>query len=279
VTETIFSAGLLGLSIAGNIIYSGKTGPETQTFGISSAFFGSLLGYNLLKLYKINTLYKREVEDITAVTVESFRRETARDLFSTGMELLGNENYDDALTKFSFVVNVFSDSEYAAISVYEMGYCYYMKENYSKALEYFRKFVYDYPIYELFNYGVYYLLDIALNNGQNEQALVDYNNLRPVYIEDESGALYIEFYRILTWIFSVTGETHDYLLSDLLDELNYYLDNMKESVSYPEIYLRKGRLLYEYLDRDEGERILNDIKEQYNYDKNLMREVDIILNG
>ena len=51
------------------------------------------------------------------------------------------------------------------------------------------------------------------------------------------------------------------------------------SVSYPEIYLRKGRLLYEYLDRDEGKRILNDIKEKYSYDKNLMREVDIILNG
>ena len=89
------------------------------------------------------------------------------------------------------MVNVFSDSEYAAISVYEMGYCYYMKENYAKALEYFRKFVYDYPIYELFNYGVYYLLEIALNNGKNEQALVDNNKLRPVYIEDESGALYI----------------------------------------------------------------------------------------
>ena len=278
-TESIFTAGLFGLSIAGSIIYSGRTGPEAQVLGISSAFFGGLLGYNLLKLYKINTIYNKEVNDITAINVESFRRETARDLFSRGMELLGNENYDEALTKFSFVVNVFSDSEYAAISVYEMGYCYYMKENYAKALEYFRKFVYDYPIYEFFNYGVYYLFEIALNYGQIEQVLIDYNNLRPVYIEDESGSLYIEFYRILSGIFTETGETHEYILSDLLDELNYYLDNMKDSVTYPEIYLRKGRLLYEYLDRDEGQRILNDIKEQYNYDKNLMREVDIILNG
>ena len=185
-------------------------------------FFGGLLWYNLLKLSKLNTIYKKEVDDITAVNVELFRRETARELFSTGMEMLGNENYDEALTKFSFVVNVFSDSEYAAISVYEIGYCYYMKEDYDKALEYFRIFVYDYPIYELFNYGVYYLLEIAMNNGKYEQALVDYNNLRPVHIEDESGALFIEFDRILTWIFRETGETHDYLLTDLLDGLRWY---------------------------------------------------------
>jgi tetratricopeptide (TPR) repeat protein len=280
-TETLFTAGFMALSFAGTVIYSVQDhpGPQAPILGLSTAVFGGLFGYNLLKLSKINTIFKTEVDDIKAINVETFRRETARDLFSTGMEMLGNENYDEALTKFSFVVNVFSDSEYAAISMYEMGYCYYMKENYAKATEYFRRFVYEYPIYELFNYGVYYLLDIALSSGQFEHAVVDYNKLRPVYLEDESGSLQIEFYRILTELFSQTGETHDYILSDLLTELDFYLENMKDSTAYPDIYMRKGRLLFEHLQRDEGERILNDIKEKYNYDKNLMREVDIILHG
>jgi tetratricopeptide (TPR) repeat protein len=280
-TETLFTAGIMGLSAAGAIIYSrrGSHEPQTYVLGISSAVFGGLFGYNLLKLSKINTIHRKEVEGLEAINVETFRRETARDLFSTGMEMLGNENYDEALTKFSFVVNVFSDSEYAAISMYEIGYCYYMKENYDKATEYFRRFVYEYPIYELFNYGAYYLLDIALESGQFERALADYNNLRPIYLEDETGSLQIEFYRVLTGLYDKTGSSHDYILSDLLAELDYFLENMKDSSAYPDIYLRKGKLLFEHLQRDEGERILNDIKEKYNFDKNLTREADIILNG
>ena len=278
--ETFFTAGLLGLSVTGSVIYKdNERDVESRVLGISSALFGSLLGYNLLKLYKINLSHKMAISSVTAIEVESFRTESARDLFSSGMALIGREKWDEAITKFSFVLNLFPDSEVTAISVYEIGYCYYQLRNYPKAIEYFKKFVYDYPIHELFVYSVFYLIDLELNSGLAFQAMQDYSALKRIYLEDESGALYKKYYRLFTGLYNETGGTNSFMLEDFLDELNYFLSNNDDSSAYPEIFLMKGRLLYEYLDREEGLSILKDIRKNYSYDKKLIMELESILNG
>lgn len=278
--ETIFTAGLLSLSVTGSVIYqNNERDAEARALGISSACFGGLLGYNLLKLSKINLSHKASISNITAVEVESFRTESARDLFASGMELIGREKWHEAITKFSFVLNIFPDSGVTAISVYEIGYCYYRLGNYPKAIEYFKKFAYDYPVYELFVYGVFYLIDLELNSGRADLAMQDYSALKPIYLEDESGSLHKEYYRLLTGLYKETGGTNSFILKDFLKDLNYFLINNSDSSAYPEIYLMQGRLLYEYLDREEGLRILDDIKQKYSYDKNLIMELESILNG
>ncbi len=278
--ETLFSAGFFGLSLAGmmyNQKEESKLAPDPMRF--TSLIFGGLLGYNLLKLYKRNTGIKKNLANITAIEVERFRADSSRHYFTDGMELIGREQWDEALLKFNFLINFFPDSGYTPISVYEIGYCYYQMGSYQKAIEYFRRFVYDYPIYELFYYGVYNLIDLELSQGEAYRALADYNALKPVYLEDESGELYKDYYRILVTLYQETGESEKSILTKLYNELDSFLENNRDSSSYPDIYLLKGKLLYNYLDREEGLRILNDIKEKYNYDQSIISELESTLNG
>jgi len=277
--ETFFSAGLLLFSFAGMKHYQ-SIGNEkaADSLEFSTFIFGGLLGYNLLRYFKLHNAAREQLGQMTAIEVERFRADSARSYFTSGMELVGREQWNDALLKFNFVANVFPDSEYTSISVYEIGYCYYKLEDYQKSSQYFEMSVYDFPLYEIFPYSVYYLLDSELSTGEPYQASTDYHNLRPIYLEDPSGELQKEYYRVFTDIYSQTGESDSSILTDLHNELDNFLNRYTDSSSYPDIYLLKGKLLYKYLDREEGIRILNDIKTRYNYDKNIMNELDSILN-
>ena len=107
ITETLLSSGLLGLSLAGTVYYTEKDNETLyRPLKVSSLIFGGLLGYNLLKLYKINTEIKKNLTNMTVIEVEKFRADSARHYFSSGMEMIGQEEYNDALLKFNFVVNV-----------------------------------------------------------------------------------------------------------------------------------------------------------------------------
>ncbi len=280
ITETLLASGLFGFSLAGTMYYTEKDNETVyRPLRVSTLIFGGLLGYNLLKLFKINTEIKKNLANMTVIEVERFRADSARHYFSSGMEMIGKEEWNDALLKFNFVVNVFPDSGYTPISIYEIGYCYYQMGDIPKATEYFRRFVFDYPIYELFPYGVFYLLDLELASGDVNQALKDFNVLKPIHLDDASGELHKDYFRILETIYKRTEEPDQSIFLALNDEFTYFLEKNKNSSSYPEIYLLYGKLLYNYLDREEGIRILNDVREMYNYDQDLMKELDSIVNA
>jgi len=279
VTETIFSGALFGGSIAGIALYSSTNDTmNAHAFGLTSVVFGALLGYNLLKLSKLSMGIGKEKASMSAIEIREYTGTDDRNTFMEGMEHIGKEQWDEALKKFILVVNLYEDSHFVPISYYEAGYCYFKMGNYPKALQYMRDFVYEYPIYELFPYGVNYLLDIRLRLGRPEDALEDYNRLRPLAIDDESGNLYEEYYENLVTLFRETGEEDRYILEDLLGELDRYLESFPDSASYPVILLMKGKLLYEWLDRQKGLLVFEEIGSRFSYDKKITREMESIVN-
>jgi outer membrane protein assembly factor BamD (BamD/ComL family) len=195
------------------------------------------------------------------------------------MEFVGRESWEEALVNFLRVANLFPDSQAVPISVYEAGYCYYKLENREKAVEYFRRFVYTCPIYELFPYGVYHLLDLEIARGNAPKALEDYGALRPVRLEDSSGVLHKDYARVLEALHRQTGGGKPDILRDLIAELDAYGARYPGSAAAPEIALLKGRLTYTYLDKTEGARMLNELRQRYRSEKNITGEVEKILHG
>jgi tetratricopeptide (TPR) repeat protein len=278
--ETAFSGGLAGLSLAGNLYYDNKgQGDEARALGISTVIFGSILAYNLLKLAKINTNYRKAVKKLGTIEVESLDKKGPQDYFSSGMEFVGRESWEEALLNFLRVANLFPDSQAVPISVYEAGLCYSKLENREKAVEYFRRFVYTCPIHELFPYGVYHLLDLEIAMGNAAKALEDYEALRPVRLEDSSGVLHKDFARALEALHKASGERKPDILRDLTAELDAFGAQYPGSAAAPGIALLKGRLIYVYLDKTEGARILNEVRQRYRGEKNITGEVEKILHG
>jgi len=288
--ETYFSAAFLVASLAGRM-YFDKRGDEkiADSLDFSSLIFMGLLGYNLLKSAKLSSAARTQLEQMTAIEVETYRADSERNNFSNGMELVGREQWNDALLKFNFVYNMFPDSEYSPLCVYEIGYCHYMMEDYEKAAQYFRLSVFEYPIFELFPYAVYYFLDSLLKRAKGPQvgqdqktetaslALSEYEALRPVHVEDSSGELQKDYYDVLTGLYEQSGKEGRILLTDLEYILNEFIEKNSDASAFPDIYLLKGKLLYTYLDRGEGIRVLNEVKTRYNYDKNIMKEIESIM--
>jgi TolA-binding protein len=278
--ETYFSAGMLLFSFAGRFYFEEKGNADmADSLEFSSLIFAGLLGYNLLKTAKLNSAAKEQLDQMTAIEVETFRADSARNYFEDGMELVGRENWKEALLKFNFLVNMFPDSEYTPIGIYEIGYCHYRTGEYEKASQNFRQSVYDYPLFELFGYALYYLLDSALKAGAVEEALADYEALRQLYVEDTSGELQKNYYDALINLYIKSGKKQDLLLADMSEILDSFLEKVTDASLYPDVYLLKGKLFYEHIDREEGIRILNDIKKRYNYDRNIMRELESILKN
>ncbi|UCB46853.1 MAG: PEGA domain-containing protein [Spirochaetota bacterium] len=279
VTETIFSAALVGASILGMIHFSNINEPvNAHALGVTSLVFGGIFGYNILKLSKLSMGSREDKQAMSGVEIRPYTGMDDRNIFASGMELIGREQWEDAVKKFILVINLYEDSQFVPISYYETGYSYYRMGNYPKARQYLRSFVYEYPLYELFPYGIQYLLDVELRLGDAEKAMESYNSVRPVRIDDESGELYQEFYNLYATLYHDSGEKSLYLFEDLKRELDYFLVNYPESPRYPNIYLLKGRLLYQYLDREEALKIFEEIRNNYSYDKELISEMESIVN-
>ena len=106
------------------------------------------------------------------------------------------------------------------------------------------------------------LLDLELASGDVNQALQDFNILKPVHLDDSSGDLHKDYFRILETIYKRMDAPDGSILLALNDEIAYFLEKNKNSSSYPEIYLLHGKIMYNYLDREEGVRILNELSQQ-----------------
>ena len=279
VTESIFSGVLLGGSIAGIAHYNNTNDTmNAHAFGLATVVFSAILGYNLIKLSKLSMGSRKDKTAMSGVEIRQYIGTDDRNTFTTGMEHVGREEWDEAVKKFIIVINLYEDSHFVPISYYEAGYSYLQMGNYPKAMQYMRDFVYDYPLYELFPYSVLYLLDINLRLGKPEDALVDYDGLRPITIDDESGVLHKEFFETMVTLFRETGENNRYILEDLLSELDRYLESYPDSTSYPEILLLKGKLLYRWLDEEKGRLVFEQIGKGFSYDEKIIREMDAILN-
>ena len=277
--EAAFAAGLAGLSVGGSLYFSGNGQEnEARALGVSAVIFGGILGYNLLKLLKIDVGYRKAIKKLAVVEVEPYDRKGPLDYFSEGMERIGREMWQDALESFLYVSNVYPDAQVVPFSVYEAGYCYQKLGDPGKATQYFSKFVNEYPIYELFPYGVYYLLETEMASGAASAALEDYQALRPVRLEDDSGALCKDFYRVLEKLYIETGRSNGVILSDLLVELDAFLVESRDSPAVGEVSLLKGKLLFSYIDRNEGQKMLKDLRQRYRADAYITSEIDRTLN-
>ncbi len=272
--ETAFSVGLTALSFTGAF----NDQPVKGTLRVSSVIFGGLLGYNLLKLLKLQTAIRDEKRSMRGVEVLAYRGEEDRDMFSKGMEFVGTESWDEALAKFNLLINVYPDSSFVPLSIYEMGYIYYQLGRYEEASKYTARFVFDYPAYEFFTLGVFQLLRADMNTGDYGGAAGHYKMVRPLYLNEANVEEYIEFYKIMTELYTHTGEKA-FLSEDLFAELQVFLDKNEESLSYPDILLLKGKLLYLYLDEDRGLKLLGDMKEDFPYRKDIISEVEGVLDA
>ncbi|MFW6137647.1 MAG: PEGA domain-containing protein [Spirochaetota bacterium] len=263
-TETLFTAGLFLASI-GALHYSNQQGNAADAYAMSfsSLIFGSLLGYNLLKLGKINSEMEQQHISMTGLKVEPYTGENDEEIFSSAMELLGKEQWEQAASKLRRLIGEYPNSQYVPIGTYKLGGCYYQMDQPSRALDYYREFVHQYPVYELFGYGVYYLIDLSLEMENPQLALAHYENLKPVFLDDASGQIYNMYYKVLEKLYVQTGSKNDYLLEDLLRELEAFLDKYRDSPAYSSVYKLKAELLYHYLDREKGLRMLRELEQTY----------------
>ncbi len=280
VFETVFATGLFAASIAGSLTSDrNDTSPQAYALRISPFIAGGILGYDLLKLCKLRTGLRRDRKMMKGIEVVPWRGEMDRDLLTEGVELIGEESWREAIGKFNLLVNLYPDSQYVPLSLYEMGYSYYRMEEYGKAKDYFRRFIHEYPVYEFYSYGAYYLIDAERTMGNYSAALGEYESLRPLYLDDVMGEIYGLYYNLFVDLYEKTGSANPQPLGDLIDELDYFMEQYGDSLLYPDILFLKGKLLYKYLDRDGGIDIFNEIGESFSYRKEIMLEMEAILHG
>jgi TolA-binding protein len=278
--ETIFSASGFAASLGSMIYYDNKgNSSRADALAVSSIIFGGLLTYNLLKFYKIGTSEKRDRAQMSAIEISHTSAQADREMFTAGMELVGKEYWNDALTKFNLLVNIHPESRYVPISVYEIGYLYYTTGQYDEAANNFRAFIYEYPVVEFYSYGVYYLIDSELQIGNVIGAMEDYKNLRPFYIDDASGTLYKDYYNLFVKLYTQSGKTDDQMLVDLMVELNYFLDNYSDAYSFPDVLFLKGSLLYRFLNRQSGTEIFDYLRDNFGHRQELIEEIESLLNA
>jgi tetratricopeptide (TPR) repeat protein len=165
------------------------------------------------------------------------------------------------------------------MSLYQIGNIYHNQGKYEQAEKYLRSFVLEYPSVEFYSFALHSMLDAELKRGNIGKALTDYESLRPIYLDDPSGTLHKNFYDVYTRIYEAGGKTSDQMLLDLRGELDYFIDNYSDTYFYPDVLLLKGRLLYRYLDRSEGKKILNQLQEDYTQREDLLSEVESILSA
>jgi len=278
--EIASSAFLFGASLGGGIYLKNDDNVKSgDLLLLSSAIFGGILGYNLLKLWKINLNEKRDRAEMNAIEISEISIEADRDMFTNAMEYVGKEYWDDALGKFKLLVSLYPDSQYVPLSLYQTGSIYYSNGEFQKASIQFQSFVYDYPLFEFYTFAVHDLIDSELRLGNTAKALSHYESLRPIYIDDPSGTLYSKYYDLLVGLYEESGRGNKQLLLDLEGELDYFLDSYADTYFYPDILLLKGRMLYEYLGRDEGLVLLQSLKEEFSKRQEILDQVDEILNA
>lgn len=273
--DLFFSSSILGLSVTGFVLNDDRDYEKEIFFKSSALIFGIISGYNFMKFLKSHFEYRSQFNDFYNVDVKPYNVNDAKSNFVKGMELLGNGNYKEAIPYFNLISELYPDSEYLPISIYEIGYCYYMLDD-PKGIEYLKRYVEEYPQPDLFQLAVMMLLEYQLKRSLVYDALVTYQKVRPVIIHDSDGEIIVSYYRILTDIYKRTGKVYNIIIRDILREINYFLTNYKDVPKYPDILLLKGKLHYKYLDKELGEKIFKRILDEYPHRDDLKKEIRAI---
>ena len=278
--EIASSAFLFGGTLAGGIyVKNSDNGSSGDLLLLSSAIFGGIMGYNLLKLWKINLNEKRDRAEMNAIEISEISIDADRDMFTNAMEYFGKEYWDDALGKFKLLVSLYPDSQYVPMSLYQTGTIHFKNEEYDKAAFQFQRFVYDYPVFEFYTFAVHDLIKSEMRLGNTSEALGHYESLRPIYIDDPSGTLHHSYYELLLRLYEESGSQRRQILLDLQTELDHFLSTYADTYFYPDVLFLKGRLLYEHLDRDEGLALLQSLKEEFSQRQEILDQVDELINA
>jgi len=216
---------------------------------------------------------------MSAIEISHMSIEADRDMFTNAMEYVGKEYWDDALGKFKLLISLYPDSQYVPLSLYQLGTIHYSRSEFQKASSDFRAFVYDYPIFEFYAFAVHGLIDSEMQQGNVSTALSHYESLRPIYIDDPSSTLYSRYYDLMVQLYEESGRRNKQIIIDLLGELDYFINRYSDTYFYPDVVLLKGRLLHEYLNREQGVTLLESLKNEYSQRQEILDQVDVILNA
>ena len=109
------------------------------------------------------------------------------DDYSVAVEIMKNGQYDNAIEIFNRVVSQQSDDEVKSNAMYNIGFCYGLKNDYDKEIEYYKKAIEAYPSCQpaLYDLGMIYYKNSDLDN-----SLKLFEQLKDVNPEHE-GAYYM----------------------------------------------------------------------------------------
>jgi len=278
VVESIYSGGMLSLFLLGmnNTQKSGDNVGAAVT-GFGSVIMSTILGYDILKLFKIIIASERAKNEIKTIKYKPYEKKDDRVLFTQGVSLLGQKNYNQAIEKFSMLTKLYSDSQYVPISYYELGLAYYNLKDYRAASDVLYEFLHKYPVYEVYQYAFYYYIDSMVKLNEYERAFVAYNKYKPTVIEDESGLMYKKYFNVLVKLYNKDRTNYKEILKDILNYIDYYTEEYSNSSAYPEIMVKKAEILYRYVNRKKGQRLIEDLQRIYGKDKKIIKELENII--
>ncbi len=283
IVESIYVGGLATILLY-KAVESEKKGDYAYSavFNVGAVISGIILGYDIFKILKLKVAENKNEVEVKKIKIRPYSVKEDRDLFSAGIRLIGEKNYSLALEKFFKLVKLYDESQYVPISYYEIGYCYYNLKDYKKAERYFRTFVYQYPIYEMYPYGFYYYMKSLVERGQFNLAVKEFFRYAPEMLDDESGRLYEMYYSLLEYLWSEEGLDEGAkrrVAKKILEYVNYYIEKYKGNPKTADIMLIRGKILYKYLDVSEGKRYLNNMLKLYKNDRKIIDELERLLKN
>jgi len=278
VIESLYSGGMLTLFLIGmgELKNHGDEVGVTVT-GFGSVVTGAILGYDLVKLFKLKINKEKAKIELKQIKYKPYDIKDDRVLFTDGVGLLGQKNYKAAIEKFSLLTKLYVDSQYVPISYYELGLCYYNLKDYSSAINVLRDFIQKYPIYEVYQYAFYYYLDSLIKLKKYERAYSNYIDYRPLIIEDESGRLYKMYFNSLIKLYKNNRIQYKEILYDIIKYADYYLKEYSNGSAYLDIMIFKAKILFKYIDRRKGLKLIEKLKQIYGNDREIMEKVESIV--
>ena len=276
--ESVYSGGMLTLFLLKMNDLKNKgddVGTAVTSFG--SVIMGAVLSYDLLKLLKLRIIKEKARVEVKKIKFKPYQMKDDRILFTEGVSLLGQKRYKNAIEKFSLLTKIYEDSQYVPISYYELGFCYYNLKNYYSTINILNDFLNKYPIYEVYQYAFYYYLNSLIKLKKYSWALIDYQSFKPLIIEDESGTLYKMYYSMLIELYKNNMNNYKRMPYDILKYLNYFLKKYSNSSAFPEIMVLKAELLYRYISKNRGLKVIEEIKRIYGKDQKIMKKLESIV--
>ena len=265
IIESIYMGGMLTfLLLKSNEARNNGDSVYSTAFNIGALLASSILGYDLYKIFKLKMAEEKNISELKKAKIRPYSMKKDRELFSDGVRFIGEGKYRNAIEKFSLIINLYEDSQYVPVSYYELGYSYFMLNDFKNSEKYFRTYLYEYPSYEMYSFGFYYYIESLVKNKKYLLAAREFFDYSPEVLDDDSGKLYELYYGMIAPIAKkVKREDRIKLANKMIKYLDYFLDKYKGSSYQKEIMIMKGKLIYRYINRDRGLLYLKKVKELY----------------